>query len=114
MYLFSTTYIINQHTPRLFQFETTARQNKPKPILLRHLRTIRGVRRRRRPDRGALRRRLSQVQRNELSLFGTAEDRTRKIAPQQHASATKRESRRQRDRAHDNAEQNDVDQQIGD
>src|ERR1700720_4165813 len=104
MSLVSMTYIINQHMPQLFQFETKARQTKPKPMLLRHLRRIRGVGRRRRPGRGALPRRLSKVERNKLSVVGAAENRTRKIAPQQHASATERDSRRQRDRSHDNAQ----------
>jgi len=67
----------------------------------------------RRVRRRAARSWLSQVQRNELSLFGATENRTRKIAPQQHARAAEGNSRRQRYCAHDDAEKNDIDQQVG-
>src|SRR5580658_358333 len=114
MSLVSATYRINQHAPQLSQFETETHPNGLKPIFLRHLRTLRGVRGWRRLDRGGLTRRPSEVERNELSLIGTAENRTRKIAPQENASAAERYSRRQRYRTHKNAQQNNVDQQVGD
>src|SRR5579863_5683475 len=114
MSLVSATYRINQHAPQSSQFETERYQNSSNPMFLMHLRTLRGVRGWQRLDRGGLPGRPPEVQRNELCLIGTAENRTRKIAPQENASAAERYSRRQRYRTHENTQQNNVHQQVGD
>src|SRR5271165_3440906 len=114
MSLVSMTYITNQQHAELPQFETKGRSNGRKPIFLRHLRTFGGLRPGRRAGGGTLRRRLSKVERNELGLVSPTENRTGKITPQKHASSAKRNSRRQGDRAHDDAQKNDVHQQVGD
>src|SRR5580698_4065377 len=113
MSLVSVTYITNQQSAKLFQLETKAHRNSPKPIFLRHLRTVRGLRRSRRASRGSWFR-LTQLKRNELGLVGTTEHRTGEKPPQKNASAAKGDSSSQRYRSHDDAEKNDVDQQIGD
>src|SRR5580693_9749598 len=104
MSLVSIIYRINQHSAKLCQFETTDHGNAPKPIFLRHLRTVGGLRRRWRTSR-RFRRRSPELKGNELSLVGTTEHRTGKKPPQKNASAAKSESCRQRDRSHDNAQQ---------
>src|ERR1039458_761281 len=112
MYLFSTTYGINQHVPKLFQFETKGEQNAPKPIFLKHLRAVGAFRRDPRAGRGPFRDRLGQVKRNELGLVGAAKTRTGEKPPQQNASAAEGDSRRQKYRTHDDAQKNDVDQKV--
>jgi len=57
---------------------------------------------------------LGQVQRDELGLVGSSEDGTGEIATQENTGAAERDSHRQRDRTHNDAQKNSVDQQVRD
>src|SRR5882757_6863309 len=63
-------------------------------------------------DCGALSRRISQVERNEFGLIGSAKNRAREKSSQQNPRATEGHSGRQRESAHDDAQDNDVHQQV--
>src|SRR5271156_412974 len=98
---------------RLFQFETKTEQNNLKANFPRVLRPHLTIWWGRTPAGGGSRRRIGQIQRNELGLVGTAENWTREIAPQHDASSTEGDSRGQRYRTHDDAQENNVYQQVG-
>src|SRR5580698_11248197 len=111
MSLVSIIYRMNQHSVKPFQFETEGHQNARKPIFLRHLGTLGGLRRGRRTSPG-LRRRLSQLKGNELGLVGTTEHGTGEKSPQKNTSPPESDSGSQRNRTHEDAQQNNVDQQV--
>src|SRR5271154_1862042 len=102
MSLVSVTYITNQQLAQLFQFETKSDRKTLKPIFLRHLRTVRGLGRRRRASRRG-RRRVSQLKRNELGLVRATENRTGEQSAQKNARSTESDSGSQRYCAHDDA-----------
>src|SRR5580692_9285585 len=114
MLLFSTTYRSNQYSGELFQNETKCLWKRPKPILPKHLRTVWTLRRGSGPDRRCLYDLLFEVKGNELSLVGMAENRTGEKPPQENPSAAEGKSRRQRECTHDDAENNNVHQQVRD
>src|ERR1700678_1337955 len=62
----------------------------------------------------SLRGSLPEVERNEFVLVGAAKNRAGKVAPQHNASSAEGYSSSQRDGADNNAEKNNVDQQVGD
>ena len=97
----------------MFQFETNPRRKGCKPLILRYLRPIQSVFGVWRPSRRGPRCRVSEVQRNELGLVSSTKNPARKISPHQHACATECHSGRQRYGTDDDAQENDVDQQIG-
>src|SRR5579863_6247807 len=114
MLLFSTTYRSNQYSVELFQNETKGLRKRPKPILPKHLRAVWTLCRGSGPDRRCLYDLIFKVQGNELGLVGMAENRTGEKPPQENASAAKGKSRGQRERAHDDAQNNNVHEQVGD
>src|ERR1700733_2998422 len=113
MSLISATYVTNQQSAELFQLETKNHRPTAKPIFLRHSRTVRGLPRSRRASRGGWFC-LSQLKRNELSLVGTTEHLTGKKPPQKNACTAEGNSSSQRYGSHDDAQKDDVDQQVGD
>src|SRR5258708_11571850 len=113
MSLVSMTYRIKQQIPHMFQFETESNQNGPKPIFLRQLRRFRALGTTRRTCRRTSSRSFSQVERNEFSLVGTAKNRAWKKSSQQNPSAAEGNSCGERQPDDDDAQNDDVHQQVG-
>src|SRR5271166_976272 len=112
MSLFSMICVIRQHVGATSQFETKFCHKSRKPMVLSYLGTVRTIRRGRMSACRSPRDRLREVQRNELVLVGTPKNRTREIASQKNTGSSESNACRQRNRADDHAQQNDVNQQI--